>query len=245
MIDDAGRAPATKDRRWRFNASRGDVHDERPWAQFAYVSRKLRERVAAFAAEADLRPGARVLDFGCATKPYVGLFPADVTVEGADLEGNAAAEHVIEPSGRLLVDDESFDAVLSTQVLEHVEAPATYLSEALRVLRPGGRMLLTTHGIMYVHRDPVDYWRWTSDGLSKVIREQGFETLAVDGLLGLAPAALQVLQDAIGHKVPRRLRRGYMFLFQQSVKWSDGRYSDAARRDNSLVIAVDARRPGA
>ena len=55
----------------------------------------------------------------------------------------------------------SFDAVLSTQVLEHVADPGALPAERFRVLRPGGRLLLSTHGIFVYHPDPDDYWRWT------------------------------------------------------------------------------------
>src|SRR2546428_8306301 len=40
--------------------------------------------------------------------------------------------------------DESFDAVAATEVLEHVDEPGRMLSEATRVLRPGGRFFMTT-----------------------------------------------------------------------------------------------------
>src|SRR5881296_1356992 len=42
------------------------------------------------------------------------------------------------------VRDESFDAVVATEVLEHLDEPGRMLSEATRVLRPGGRFFMTT-----------------------------------------------------------------------------------------------------
>ncbi len=59
--------------------------------------------------------------------------------------------------------------MLSTQVLEHVTDPRLYLAECHRVLRPGGPLLLSTHGIMVYHPDPVDYWRWTGAGLQRAV----------------------------------------------------------------------------
>src|SRR6185436_6911761 len=73
--------------------------------------------------------------------------------------------------------DASADAVVSFQVLEHVDDVETYLSECNRVLRPGGRLVLTTHGIWVYH--PMagiceDYWRWTGAGLRKTVEAYGF-----------------------------------------------------------------------
>jgi len=45
---------------------------------------------------------------------------------------------------RLALADTSFDLVVSFEVFEHLEAPLDYLSECRRVLRPGGRLVLST-----------------------------------------------------------------------------------------------------
>ena len=60
---------------------------------------------------------------------------------------------------------DSFDMVLCTQVLEHVSDPWLVVSEARRVLKPRGVLLLSTHGIWIRHGCPNDNWRFTSDGL--------------------------------------------------------------------------------
>ena len=39
--------------------------------------------------------------------------------------------------------------------------------------RPGGRVLLSTHGAMVYHPNPVDLWRWTGAGLERLFRENG------------------------------------------------------------------------
>ena len=59
--------------------------------------------------------------------------------------------------------------------------PALYLSECFRVLRPGGRMLLSTHGMFVYHPDPDDYWRWTCAGLQHVVERGGLRGRALRG----------------------------------------------------------------
>jgi SAM-dependent methyltransferase len=223
---------------------REDVRSTRPWSPFAYVGVKLREMVRHLIAAADLPPGGRVLDYGCADAPYRGEFPNGVTYVGADLPGNRWADVELRSNGTVPLPEGSIDLVLSTQVLEHVEDPVTYLSESFRVLRPGGTLALSTHGVMYYHRDPEDYWRWTRAGLTKVVTESGFEVVELIGLMGLASAALQIFQDATYWKVPRLLRPVFALVMQGLIAAFDWPYSDESRVENGLVIAVRAVKPG-
>jgi SAM-dependent methyltransferase len=133
--------------------------------------------------------------------------------------------------------------VLSTQVLEHAIDPARYLSECCRLLKPGGSLVLSTHGIMYYHPDPEDYWRWTSAGLAKLVEDGGLQVADMRGVMGLAAAALQLLQWAtLGH-VPRRARRPYTLLMQGLIAASDRRYSEVSKVHNALVLGVKAVKP--
>lgn len=119
-------------------------------------------------------PGKVALDFGCGAMPYAPLFTArGVEYRGADL-GTAAAV-TIHPDGRLSAQDASADLVVSFQVLEHVRDLDMYLSEAARVLRPDGQMLLSTHGTWLYHPHPEDHRRWTREGLIGDIEARGFE----------------------------------------------------------------------
>jgi len=221
---------------------RGDVHQEALWSPFRHVGRQLRSTTAAMVGRAGLRPGEVALDYGCADAPYRALL-GDATYVPADLPGNPVAEVEIGADGRVPRADGSCGLVLSTQVLEHVPDPAAYLAEAHRLLRPGGSLLLTTHGIMYLHRDPTDYWRWTCDGLVQLVESAGFEVVELRGILGLVPAGLQLVQDGLGARVPRWLRKPYVGCFQALIALTDRWTSDASRRENALVFAVLARRP--
>ena len=90
---------------------------------------------------------------------YVGV---DIGNPAADLEGSVEA---------LPVEDGSFDLVLCTQVLEHVEDPAQAVRELHRVTSPGGRVLASTHGVQVYHPSPADYWRWTHAGLERLFAQ--------------------------------------------------------------------------
>ena len=113
--------------------------------------------------------GARVLDVGCGERPYERLLSGASEIVGFDVPGNPHAD--LHGSIDVIpVPDASFDLVLCLQVLEHVPDPAGAVRELHRVVRPGGRVLLSTHGVYPYHPNPDDLWRWTHDGLERLFR---------------------------------------------------------------------------
>ncbi len=207
-----------------------------------YVATALRANIVDLIEGLRLQPGDDVLDFGCAHQPYRDVLPPGVRYQGADIVGNPDATVRVEDDGTLDLDDASQDTVLSTQVLEHVTDPQVYLAECARVLRPGGRLVLTTHGLMVYHPDPVDLWRWTCAGLQQIVRDAGFEVEHFRGIVGPAAVGAQMVQDAMLSRVPRRVRPAYLTLTQGLVGYLDRRQSQARRDHDALVFAVVARR---
>jgi SAM-dependent methyltransferase len=223
-----------------FNAVRIDDGARR---RLAYIIRALPAGLAELAPGLRVPAEGRVLDYGCADAPYRGFFPPTVEYVGADLPGNPHATVAIQPDGTVPVPGASFDAVLSTQVLEHVLDPAVYLGECFRVLRPGGRILLSTHGIMVYHPDPVDLWRWTGAGLRRSVEAAGFEVERFEGIMGLAATGLQLFQDGVWWRLPRLLRPPFGWAVQGLIAIVDRLQGRAAKRDNALVFALVARKP--
>lgn len=220
-----------------------DLRAARRWQRFAHISRALPRELERLAAELAVGDGDRILDYGCAELPYRRFFPARAEYVAADLPGNPDATVEIAADGTLPVADASFDAVLSTQVLEHVADPATYLAECARVLRPGGRMLLSTHGIMVFHPDPVDYWRWTAAGLERVVSEAGLEVVRLEGVVGLGATGVQLFQESLYYRVPPMLRAPLALVLQALAALADRFESAEARRLNALVFALVAEKP--
>ena len=156
-----------------------------------------------------------VVDLGCGDKPYHSTVTRYVdTYIGVDLPENSAADFCFDQDGKTSLPDGVADAVLSTQVLEHVKNPVAYLSECRRLLKPGGLLILSTHGYWMYHGHPHDYWRWTSEGLRETIDDQGFAVIEVKGVLGLAATGLQLFQDGLYRKVPSLMLPSFVACLQ-------------------------------
>jgi SAM-dependent methyltransferase len=150
-------------------------------------------------AAAALPAGARVLDAGAGTAPYRECF-AHCSYMTADWEASvhpgARRSDIVASLDALPVPDASFDAVLNTQVLEHVADPGKVASELLRVLVPGGRLWLTAPLLWPLHEEPYDFWRFTAHGLRQVLEQAGFRIERIEPRGGYFNALATVLAGA-------------------------------------------------
>lgn len=70
--------------------------------------------------------------------------------------------------------DGEFDAVVSDQVLEHVEGnPQHAIDETFRILKEGGLALHTTCFINPIHENTRDYWRFSPKALELLVKDRG------------------------------------------------------------------------
>jgi SAM-dependent methyltransferase len=132
-----------------------------------------------------LPPGARVLDAGGPTTTSwdaVGAGEPRSTI-AANLDPRRHPQVVADLDGPWPLRAESFDAVVSFWVLEHVRRPHRFFAESYRCLRPGGLLLLTTVLTHPLHASPHDYFRFTDDGLRSLARDAGFESAETVALL--------------------------------------------------------------
>lgn len=72
------------------------------------------------------------------------------------------------------LEDETFDAVVCTQVFEHLEHPEKSAKEICRVLKPEGFLLITAPQMNELHEEPYDFFRYTKYGLVSMFESAGF-----------------------------------------------------------------------
>jgi SAM-dependent methyltransferase len=220
-----------------------DVHRASPGHRYRHYISTFPAALERCAAELGVAGGDRIVDYGCAELPYRHFFPVDVEYVAADLPGNPHATVEINADGSLPLEDDSCNALISTQVLEHVDDPALYLAECFRVLRSGGRMMLSTHGVFIYHPDPGDYWRWTLAGLRKILENAGFAIRHEEGVIGLAATGLQLFQEAVYYRLPRLLMAPFAFVMQSVIALADRLQGARSKRWNASVFIVIAEKP--
>ena len=185
-----------------------------------------------------------LVDFGCGDMPYKSVIESMVEKYiGVDLEMNPKADYHIDFDSKTTLPNNYCDIILSNQVLEHVDSPDGYLLEALRILKPGGSIILSTHGYWFYHPTPNDYWRWTSAGLRRVIENIGFEISLFYGILGLAASGLQLFQDGICVKLPKFLVPPFALIMQLLIRLFNQINTQQQRNRDGALYLVVAQKP--
>ncbi len=123
----------------------------------------------------------RVLDVGSLNVKNKGcyrqLLSSSYDYTGVDISPGDNVDIVLEDPYVYPFEDQTFDAVLCGQVVEHCEQPFKLMAECARVLKPGGFFLGVAPSVWYVHRYPVDCWRILPDGWKALFNSAGLTTV--------------------------------------------------------------------
>ena len=153
---------------------------------------------------------ATVLDAGCGGGDFSeGLHENGFTVFGCDMSPTGIATASRRGIGTFVQSSlydsltepfhvQSFDAIISTEVIEHLYSPRVFIQRAREAIRPGGLLVLTTPYWGYAKnlalaitnrtdRSLTALWdgghikHWSRKTLTTLVTEQGFEVVAFDG----------------------------------------------------------------
>ena len=152
----------------------------------------------------ELKPKSKILEVGCFLGRYCDYFKSQGHhPTGIDLSGEVIKEgKTLFPNLDLRVtsgqmdrefDENSFDAVIASEVIEHVLHPDEFLKHILKVLKPGGRLLLTTQNSNAIHYrlrmlmgkfrwDPTHLRLYSKPELIKEIESSGLKITKMRGI---------------------------------------------------------------
>lgn len=120
----------------------------------------------------------KTLDVGCGSKPYAHLYGSEEYVGlEIDTPENRASKNAdyFYDGNRFPFTEAAFDSLVANEVFEHVFNPDRFLDEVSRVLKPGGKVLLTLPFVWDEHEQPFDFARYSSFGIKALLERHGFE----------------------------------------------------------------------
>ena len=134
------------------------------------------------------------------------------------------------------VNNETFDMILMTEVLEHLEMSVEALKEAYRVLKQGGGFVITMPFLYGVHADPCDFQRWTADKIRKELEYVGFAVDRLEPMGGLFAVFYDLLHLSLGVASKKRyaiknriVRRLFMPVIRRIFFLLDDRFAYKSR----------------
>lgn len=125
----------------------------------------------------------RVLDLGCGVRP----FEQDILCHASEYIGvdwsnclhGRRADIEADLNQPLPIEDNFADHIVCFEVLEHLREPKLMLTEAYRILKPQGSMVLSVPFQWWVHEAPWDFYRYTRFGLIYLFESAGFTNVSV------------------------------------------------------------------
>lgn len=164
----------------------------------------------------------RILDVGCGEKIYRSIFlnneyiGIDVKVSGRKKEEKLADLYF--DGENIPFENNYFNFIICTEVLEHCTNPSKLISEMFRVLKTDGRALITVPFIWGEHEIPYDFRRYTSYGLKKEVNNIGFKIIQFQkdykGFDSLIKVSLSEVKNHLGdQKLNIRLNLARIILF--------------------------------
>jgi SAM-dependent methyltransferase len=155
----------------------------------------------------------KVLDLGCGNQPYRPYLTQVERYVGLDYPpSRESMDARVKPDvfgdGRELpFADDSFEGVLCSQVLEHVDQPDTVIRELARVLKPGGTAIISVPFFYNLHMEPDDYYRFSPYALKSLLARHGLVVRDLRGQGGIGTLLVQLWHNWLFSGLARLARR--------------------------------------
>jgi SAM-dependent methyltransferase len=232
-------------------AARRTRRHPRPWRfDYLHLRRLLDDLRPALLALAE--PGGAVLDVFCGSRPYDDLVAPGIRIVGLDIDDRYGVADIV-TSEFLPCADGSFDGVACIEAFHYVTDPARGADELRRVVKPGGRVLVSVPLVWEYDRHIVEH-RYTSGSLRRlfdgwddvVVVENGGRAVSWTLVTG---TLLRSCEERLGRRLPRIAVRAPFALAYLCLNGVGGLLDAVEQRDRdprhvlAPNILLTARRP--
>lgn len=128
-----------------------------------------------------IEKNSKILDVGAGLCPYKKHFQhadyvsQDFCLNGDNMDWDFSHIDIKSDLHDMPIEDNSFDYILCTFVLEHIKYPQKAFREFSRILKKNGKLFLVAPLVSEEHHEPFDYFRFTKYGLKLLAEENGFK----------------------------------------------------------------------
>jgi len=192
-----------------------------------------------------------LLDLGCGNKPYKEWY-APLTDSSIGCDAVQSSENVVDTiclASSLPYENDSFETVFSTQVLEHVFEQQQMINEAYRVLKQGGSLILSVPFTWELHEEPYDFFRITKYGLKEMFEKSGFEIAYIKANGGKWATLFQMMINTVYSTFKFKtikakilkiifLELRLTWLINKFAIWVDKRHFDDSWTLNYVIVAI-------
>lgn len=169
-------------------------------------SRLIADRIASvYAAAIATHAKGRLADLGCGDVPLYGIYLDYVSdVFCVDWPGSTHGAVYVDLfadlNEPLALEQESFDTVIASDVIEHLHTPQALFDSAARALRPGGKLIIGVPFFYWLHETPHDYHRYTRFALERMTMKAGLSTIELSSYGGVTDVLSDLATKAVASR---------------------------------------------
>lgn len=158
-----------------------------------------------YASAIDQHAAGRLVDLGCGQVPLYGMYrdraSEVVCVDWpSSLHNSLHVDVFADLNLPLPFDENEFDTVIATDVLEHLHTPEALFRTSARILRPGGKLIIGVPFMYWIHEAPHDFHRFTRFALDKMVRDSDLSMISLKSYGGGPEVIADITSKLIGSR---------------------------------------------
>lgn len=159
-----------------------------------------------------------LLDCGCGAVPYYGAYKDQIDsvtcVDWEETHGtNPFIDQVVDLNQPLPLEESAFDSVLCSDVFAHIYNQQQLMQEFGRILKPGGKLLLTTPFSYWISEPPHEHFRPSEYALRRMCEDHGLEVIYLEPYGG----RMDIMLDMWNKKWTGRISFKLFSLFRRMI----------------------------